>query len=295
VSDCSDNFGDKPLAANVATIDRTPAPSGPPDLNHALVRGGTWQRFRNTFLQLPFLFSWIVRDRDFDDLLAGRKPSGPKAFVRRALEKLLWFWPRIIDARDWSQAGEGHHFAPQNYVTIDIPAQVLLAEIMRYAPDPRTEFLDLGCNSGRHLNALYQAGYRRLAGVDVMRNALETFRTTFPAAAASAKITHDLFQRFLRRQADLSYDLVYSHGATIELVHPSFDIVRHLARIARKHVVLYVHEHGHAYPRMWDYQFRRHGFYMVRAERPAGQFTGAALEGSLLVFQRLEPWRDALS
>jgi hypothetical protein len=80
---------------------------------------------------------------------------------------------------------------------------------------------------------------------------------------------------------------MYSHGGTLELVHPSFDIVRHLCRVARKHVVLYINEHGHAYPRFWIYEFRRRGFYLVRAERPAAQFSSIELEGSLLVFQRI--------
>jgi SAM-dependent methyltransferase len=275
------------VRATVATLEPNPMPLDPPNLRHTLVPGGTWGRFRNTFLQLPFLFRLVIRDRDFDELLVGHRRAGLSAKVQRLLEKALWFWPRITDAFDWSQGDEGRPYTPQNYVTIDTQAEIVLTEIMRYAPDRATEILDLGCNSGRHLNALYQAGYRRLTGVDVMRTALDTFRVTFPATAASTAIFHDLFQRFLERQSDLSYDMVYSHGATLELVHPSFDIVRHLARITRNHVVLYVHEHGHAYPRMWAYQFRRRGFYLVRAERPAGQFTPIKLEGSLLVFQRL--------
>jgi hypothetical protein len=52
-------------------------------------------------------------------------------------------------------------------------------------------------------------------------------------------------------------------------------------------VVLYINEYEHAYPRFWIYEFRRREFYLVRAERPAAQFSPIELEDSLLVFQRI--------
>jgi SAM-dependent methyltransferase len=164
----------------------------------------------------------------------------------------------------------------------------LLDAVMAYAAGTEAAILDLGCNCGRHLNALYQAGYRDLTGVDAMAGALDVFRREFTDAAACSKLSHDLFQRFLSRQQDRSYDIVYSHGATLELVHPSFDIVRHICRITRRHVVLFLNEHAHAYPRFWIYEFRRRGFYLVDALRPAGQLSSMDLAASLLVFQRIE-------
>jgi len=257
------------------------------DLSYVSCAGGAWLRFRNTFLQTPFLFDLIIKDANFDDLLALRQNLTIASKVQRLMEKCLWFWPRIVDAKAWAQGRAGRSQTPLNYIDLDIASELLLKEVRRYAPDRRSYILDVGCNSGRDLNALYQSGYRNLAGVDVMGAALELFKSKFPETANCAKISHDLFQRFLRAQKDQSYDLIYSHGATLELVHPSFDIVRHLCRVARKHVVLYINEYGHAYPRFWIYEFWRRGFYLVRAERPAAQFSSIEMEDSLLVFQRI--------
>jgi len=259
----------------------------PPDLRYILNKRVAWSRFCNTFLQAHFLFDWVIRDEDFDSLLAGRRPSTLGGKIQRLLEKSLWFWPRIVDATEWATGSEGRLQTPDNYVVLDRSSELVLNEVMRYAGNKQASILDLCCNSGRHLNALYKAGYRNLSGVDAMGTALERFRSEFPDTAACAKLSHDLLQRFIRRQPDLSADLIYSHGATLELIHPAFEIVRHICRVARQHVVLYVYEHGHAYPRWWIYEFRRQGFYLVRAERPAAQFTPDKLEGSLLVFQRI--------
>jgi hypothetical protein len=257
------------------------------DLSYVTGAAIVWQSFRNTFLQAPFLFDLVIDDKRFDDLLNQRQGPLIKSKLQRLMEKCLWFWPRIVDAKVWACGSEGRPQTPLNYIDLDLPSRVLLKEVTRYAPDLRSAILDVGCNSGRDLNALYQSGYRNLTGVDAMGAALDLFRCKFPETAKYANISHDLFQRFLRNQKDQSYDLVYSHGGTLELVHPSFDIVHHICRVARKHVVLYINEHGHAYPRFWIYEFRRRGFYLVRAERPAAQFSSIELEGSLLVFQRI--------
>jgi SAM-dependent methyltransferase len=260
----------------------------PIDLNYVTADASAWQSFRNTFLQAPFLFDLIISDKMFDDLLSPRPSSSIiMAKLQRLMEKCFWFWPRIVDAKAWAHGAEGRLQTPRNYIDLNITSELLLKEVIRYAPDRTSTILDVGCNSGRDLNALYQSGYRNLAGVDAMGAALELFKCKFPETAKCANISHDLFQRFLRRQRDRSYDLIYSHGGTLELVHPSFDIVRHLCRVAGKHVVLYINEHGHAYPRFWIYEFRRRGFYLVRAERPAAQFSSIELEGSVLVFQRI--------
>jgi hypothetical protein len=93
----------------------------------------------------------------------------------------------------------------------------------------------------------------------------------------------------LQRLPDLSFDMLYSHGATIELVHPSFDIVRHMCRVTRNHVVLIVNETvAHSYPRFWTYEFARNGFFLREARRPVGEIPPEDSAGrpSLLVYRR---------
>ena len=78
-------------------------------------------------------------------------------------------------------------------------------------------------------------------------------------------------------------------GATVELVHPSFDIIRYICGLSKRYVVLDIYEWGHSNPRFWKYEFNRQGFALVKCIRP---FSGDILkdtveQDSLLVFQRL--------
>jgi SAM-dependent methyltransferase len=245
------------------------------------------RRFINTFLACPWLFEMVVSEKDFRDLLDNQIKRDTRYLVSRLLQKTLWFWPRIIDAKMWTGPDSSHR--PESFLPFDIASQTLCDAVERYASAKDVPILDLGCNVGRHLNDLHNRGFSKLVGVDAMKVALDRMAVEFPAAAAAAELHHDLFQSFLRRQPDRSYDVLYSHGATIELVHPSFDIVAHLCRVTRNHMVLILNETTRTlYPRFWTYEFARHGFYLREARRPLGTFplTHPSGQPSLLVYLR---------
>lgn len=247
-------------------------------------------RLRNTFLSFPFLFDLVVKDKDFDRFLSGEQPRDLAYLWSRLLQKSLWFWPRIIDARPWVEGRTGHLQAPDNFIAFDeFSSRAMCDAVERYASAKDAPILDLGCNVGRHLNDLYKRGFRNLTGVDAMGSALERMKTEFPEMASSTRTHHDLFQRFLRNQPDRAFDVLYSHGATIELVHPSFDIVRHMCRVSCNYIVLMINEASpHIYQRLWTYEFARNGFFLREARRPVGGIPprNSAEVPSLLVYAR---------
>src|SRR6185369_2501979 len=159
-------------------------------------RADRTRRFINTFLACPWLFDLIVRDRDFRDLLDNRIKRDARYLISRILHKTLWFWPRIIDARVWTEGGTGKQFRPENFLSIDASSQALCDAVDTYATDKVERILDLGCNTGRHLHDLHQRGFRNLVGVDAMKAALDLMTVQFPNVASSTELHHDLFQRF---------------------------------------------------------------------------------------------------
>lgn len=239
-----------------------------------------WIRFRNTYLQVPWLFPAVIGDRQFDAVLQNR-PRRLDDYVQRVLERVLWFWPRVIEARGWVAGAAGKAWAPQNYAKMDADGERLLGWVERVCPARDAAILDVGCNCGRHMIYLAHHGYTNLTGVDAMGAAIELFARHAPDVFPKASVHHDLFQRFLMRQPDRAYDTTYSHGATIELVHPSFDIVAHLCRITRRNICLILLEND-GFPRDWIGQFARHGFKLLHGDRPMAPESRA----SLLVFQR---------
>ena len=169
---------------------------------------------------------------------------------------------------------------------IDPASQVQMDEIMALAPERNAAILDLGCNVGRHLAYLHGQGYRNLHGVDWSESALRDMAARYPDMHANTKLTRASFQDFLGAARE-PVDLVYTRGATFELVHPAFPLIRHVCRIARRYAVLVITEAGHAYPRFWEYEFAREGFELTHLRRPASAATPDH-RVSLMTFTRLE-------
>ena len=246
----------------------------------------SWRTFRNTYVMGPkSLFTAIINDDDYLEVLktpgvdqtqtVGTANSVWNRFSRRLRP---WFWPQIADASVWASASESGWYPPSTYL-IEEPGPLLIQLMQRTSID--ASIVDLGCNSGANLNFLYQSGYRRLAGVDAGREALELFARTFPEAFACARPANDLFQHYLLTRDTDTFDVLHSNGATIELVHPSFPIVAEICRVTRDSVYLDICERGHAYPRRYVEQFARHGFVLVHSERASDPVH----HSSILVFR----------
>ena len=77
------------------------------------------------------------------------------------------------------------------------------------------------------------------------------------------KIKQDYIQRYLNKTKNDFFFASYTFGATIELLHPSFDIVKELIRVSRKYVFLYINENEHWYPRFYVFEFRRNNAKLI--------------------------------
>ena len=246
--------------------------------------------FRNTYLHPPlWFFTKFVGDNSYDAVLKSvpRRPRAGlsrilnlRSRLRRHLLTVLWFWPRISDARAWAYADEDSNWRPTLYLRSE--PRRLLQRVMDVAEKDWT-ILDLGCNSGADLNLLHHGGWTNLFGVDAGRSALELFKVDYPETYSSSAISWDLFQRFLLRTQDETFDLTYSNGATIELIHPSFPIVAEIGRVTKRTVMLEIYEHGDPYPRQYVDQFKRAGFELTYALRTSDLIQTS----SLLHFTRM--------
>jgi SAM-dependent methyltransferase len=166
---------------------------------------------------------------------------------------------------------------------------IFLDEINRLA-DKNDMLLDLGCNCGYYLKCLKEQGYTSLTGVDISEKALDYGKNTFDLG--NVTLIQGSFEDVLPLLIleNKAYDLVYSMGATIELVHPSFDIIKSICKLSKKYVFLIISEWGHAYPRFYEYEFNRQGFLLVKAIRPydfSVKSQNPSIEESLLVFRKV--------
>ncbi len=218
--------------------------------------------------------------------------------LRLYLKKLInTFCPRFIfrfspwqffARRHWKEQDEGDIHGFDNYLTPHPRIPLLIAEIeSRIATD--RPVLDLGCNCGYYLSCIKKAGFTDLAGVDIAPAAIRYGKEHLDLTGVDLMVGS--FEEVLPDLAarGRKFDLVYSMGATIELVHPSFDVIRHICAVSDRYVILIISEWGHAYPRFWEYEFNRNGFFLVRKVYPydGKPFSGdPVLTDSLLIFEK---------
>ena len=192
-------------------------------------------------------------------------------------------WKRTMDAAFWEGRLLGDSLGPQQFVELQSSSHILINEVVKQASGLGAPILDLGCNVGRHLNTLYKLGFTNLYGIDVQREAFVLMEKIFPDMKAAMHVEQGMFQDYLPRVPDRFFEVVFTHGATLELVPPSFPICWHMARTASRAIVLAINENGHAYPRLWETEFTRARFVLTKLLRPATPDSSV----SLLAFQRM--------
>jgi SAM-dependent methyltransferase len=198
------------------------------------------------------------------------------------------FWAR----HHWSSQNEGDQHGFDNYC-MDRPAVgILLGEMQQLVPKD-TPILDLGCNCGYYLSRLKGEGYTHLTGVDICENAITYGREHLELSGVET--IPGSFEDILPQLSaeNRKFGLVYTVGATIELVHPSFDVIGHICALSQDYIVIFIGQWGHAYPRFWDYEFNRNGFLQVKNITPYDGNADSSLDptqiSSLMIYKRWTP------
>ncbi len=212
----------------------------------------------------------------------------PILFQRPVMRLACTFLPWLVPQRFRGPTKRQHweEYSTDNFDELDPASIVLIDEIKSLLEGKSSSILDLGCNVGRHLNNLYQAGWHNLNGVDFSSSAIADMGLRYPEMHQKIKTTAASFQEFLPKCEEM-YDLVYTRGATFELVPPTFALIKNVCKVAKKHVVLVIAEARHAYPRFWEYEFAREGFELIHLKRPADKNSLNQQNLSLMIFKRL--------
>jgi SAM-dependent methyltransferase len=213
-------------------------------------------------------------------------PENPLALRRTPKRFLCTFLPwLVIPQRGATRPGHWDSHSTEPFSKPDPAGLVLMNEVIELCPDRNAPILDMGCNVGRYMNHLFGHGYRNLHGVDFSGKAIEQMAQIHPEMRQASTVSVAPFQEYLTGNPP-QMDVIYTYGATFELVHPSFPLVERVCRIARRYIVLVIAEAGHAYPRFWEYEFARQGFELSHLRRPASVAVPKQ-KSSLMTFRRL--------
>ncbi len=125
---------------------------------------------------------------------------------------------------------------PEGYLKPTGRSEFLLAFVRPYVASEST-ILEIGCNVGRNLAYLFDAGYHHLTGIEINGDALSLLRQSYPDLAAAATLIHAPVEDAIRELPDASMDLVFTM-AVLEHIHPDSEwIFDEIVRVASSTVV----------------------------------------------------------
>jgi SAM-dependent methyltransferase len=124
---------------------------------------------------------------------------------------------------------------PHTYLDGQPRSTFLVGLLQKYVPD-NGSVLELGCNVGRNLNYLYEAGYRDLEAIEINPEAVQILKQTFPDMAAISKIHVGLIEDNIR---SVGYkDCIFTMAVLVH-IHPNSDwIFAEISKHAKTLIVI---------------------------------------------------------
>jgi len=159
------------------------------------------------------------------------------------------------ESRFWKNLSLDH--CTETYDKLDGNKPVFLQKLCQKI-GPHHSILELGCNTGAVLFALAEKGYSNLSGVEINAGAVAFARRRAKARQFPIEIFHHDFPGFFREHGTRRFDWAITYGATLELLHPAFDIFSVLGRVINQGVLLCLDPDAQKFPRWYDLLIRRH-------------------------------------
>jgi len=173
----------------------------------------------------------------------------------------LWFLPNNHEFSYWKNDAENIGHGYLQFIEMD-KMSILLEKSLNKHALKNDKILDICCNVGRLLSSLKSKGYENLYGFDINHIAIQKSSEIFKNLE-NIKLENCSAEFFLENAENEFYDITYTMGASIELLPPTFDVVKNIYRITKKFFICLINPNGHRYPRFWEYEFKKNGFKIL--------------------------------
>lgn len=167
----------------------------------------------------------------------------------------------------WQRTNNGEN-APEESLQPGHPRRRdYLIEIVRECQP--SSILEIGCNAGRNLNDLLQAGYRDLTGVEISTMAVQLLKANYPELARHATVKRSSIEDLAKNIPNQQYDFVFTMEV-LEYIHADSEwVFEQMARFA-KHRILTIENEGRQswlqYPRDYRKVFEPFGWTQIRED-----------------------------
>lgn len=143
----------------------------------------------------------------------------------------------------------------------------LLLYILKSYGTLDAKILEIGCNVGRNLNYLFQAGFKNLEAIEISENAIKTLKDTYPKMADNIKIYNTAIEDIIGEFKNNKFDIVFTM-AVLQHIHPDSEwIFSEISRITNGLLITIEDEHGISwrhFPRNYKKVFKPFGMKQIK-------------------------------
>lgn len=145
-------------------------------------------------------------------------------------EEVLEFWKNPVNK------SERENNNPANYLKGEKRSKYVVELISQYLSQD-SRILEIGCNVGRNLNFLYNAGFINLSGIEINKDAINLMASTYPDMFKNTIIMNSSVEVALPNIIDESYDLIFTMAVLEHIHYDSEFIFSDIARIAKRYII----------------------------------------------------------
>lgn len=175
-----------------------------------------------------------------------KKPDSPQ----KSKDEVQQYWRKPDESND-----------PTTYLGTAERSEYLVSLIKQHVSNDAS-IIELGCNVGRNLNYLWQAGYSNLSGVEINEDAIRLMKESYPDMKAT--IYHGTIEERIKELQQ--YDLVFTM-AVLEHVHKDSEwVFEEIARLAKRCLITIEDEKEVSerhFPRNYKKIFESFGFRQI--------------------------------
>lgn len=132
------------------------------------------------------------------------------------------------------------------------------------------KILEIGCNAGRNLNHLFQAGFSDLSGIEINERAVQLLKQSFPEMADHTAIYNAPVEESICQFGDGEFDIVFTMAVLEHIHRDSTWIFPEIVRIAKDYLVTIEDERGLSarhFPRNYKRVFESLGMKQIEGTR----------------------------
>jgi len=121
--------------------------------------------------------------------------------------------------------------------------EYIVGAIERHVSDRDSKILEIGCNVGRNLNGLFNAGYKRLFGIEINPEAVKLSKEYYPEMNSAAHIVNETIENTVGYISENEFDLIFTLAALVH-IHTDSDWIFKEIVFGTKNIIVLEQEIG---------------------------------------------------